>query len=417
MKVLTVSKYDNEGGAAIAAYRLHKALLEAGVQSSMLVQKKLTDDYTVTGSVSKKQKLLSVINYYIDQIPVYFYKNKSENLFSPSWFSSGVILKQINDINPDIVHLHWVCKGMLTTEDISKIKAPVVLTMHDSWAFTGGCHIPGECTKYSSGCGGCPSLGSTSAHDLSAKAFKRKQKLYSLKERITIVAVSKWLRDCAKNSALYKKKDIYCMPNAIDTKEFSPVEKVLAKSILNLDSNKKLILFGALSATSDLNKGFKELFEALNQLSCPDIQIAVFGSARPENEPLMKYKINYFGRLHDSVSLKVLYSAADVMVVPSLMEAFGQTASESMSCGTPVVAFKTSGLLDIVDHKINGYLAEAFDTADLARGMQWVLSADNYNQLSKNAREKVIREFDGDVVANKYISLYEKSLKQYRAER
>lgn len=411
MKILIVNAYDSEGGAARAAYRLHKALLAAGVQSNMLVQKKLTDDPTVVGKVTKKQKLLSKIKPHVDQIPVRFYREKSANLFSPAWFSFGDILKQINEIQPDIVHLHWICKGTLSLDEIARIKAPIVWTMHDSWAFTGGCHIPEECTKYINRCGYCPSLGSNRAHDLSEKVFARKQKTYAQKINIIVVAVSKWLQSCATNSALLKNKNVLCIPNAIDTKVFEPIDKTLAKSILNIGNKKRLVLFGAMSATSDLNKGYKELIDALNQLSCSDIEIVVFGSGQPKASLTSKYKIHYVGYLYDDIALKVLYSAADVMVVPSLMEAFGQTASEAMACGTPVVAFYTTGLLDIVEHKNNGYLAKAFDTADLARGIEWVLSAEDYSQLSQNARNKVLREFDGRVVAKKYIALYNQILR------
>ena len=406
LKILIVSKYDNEGGAAIAANRLHKSLITSGVDSRMLVQKKMSDDYSVMGPVTVKQKIFGVVSFYVDQLPTYLYKKRLPYLFSPAWFSSGDILKQINAIDPDVVHVHWSCKGMLSIKDIEKIKAPIIFTMHDSWLFTGGCHIPFECKNYRTGCGRCPTLASSSSQDLSSKVFERKLALYSKKEDVTFVAVSNWLRDCADESALFEGKEIRCVPNAISTEEFKPIEKAVAKSILSLKSDKKLILFGALSATSDLNKGFKELTEALNQLTLNNVEIVVFGSSRPETEVVSKYKIRYMGRLNDTISLRILYSAADVMIVPSLMESFGQTASEAMSCGTPVVAFDTSGLRDIVDHKINGYLAKAFDSADLAVGMEWILRSQNYNELCLKARQKVVREFDGEIVAEAYKTIY-----------
>jgi glycosyltransferase involved in cell wall biosynthesis len=406
MKILIVSKYDKDGGAALAAYRLHKSLLSAGMNSQMVVQKKMADDFTVIGAVSLKQKLLEAVSYYIDQLPAYFYKNRSPYLFSPAWFSSGDILKQIKILDPDIVHIHWSCKGMLSVKDIGKIKAPIVFTMHDSWLFTGGCHIPWECKNYRTKCGRCPTLASSSIRDLSSNGFNRKIKLFSKKRNITLVAVSKWLQTCAMASAVFDGKEVLSLPNAIMTEEFKPIDKAVAKKVLNLN-NKKYILFGALSATSDLNKGYKELFEALNQLSLDNVEIIIFGSNRPEKELFSQYKVHYMGRLNDVLSLRVLYSAADVMVVPSLMEAFGQTASESMSCGTPVVAFDTSGLRDIVDHKENGYLAEAFETADLANGIEWVLSSQRYDDLSLNARQKVLRNFDGKVVAEAYRTIYQ----------
>lgn len=410
MKVLIVSKYDKDGGAAIAAYRLHRALIAAGKNSKMLVQKKLTQDSLVLGPKSLLQKFFSKISYYIDQLPVYVYRNKSAYLFSPAWYSSGDILKQINDTNSDVVHLHWSCKGMLSTKDIEHIKAPVILTMHDSWAFTGGCHIPFDCKKYKEFCGSCPELASNRQNDLSSKAIIKKSNLYDSKSDIVFVAVSKWLQNCARSSNLLKTKNIYCIPNALDTSRFKPIEKSLAKSYFGFKSKKKLILFGALSALTDKNKGFKELYSALNHLSSSEWEIGIFGSERPKEEKILNFKTYYFGNISNDEFLRKLYSSADVMVVPSKLESFGQTASEALSCGTPVVAFDTSGLRDIVKHKVNGYLAKAFDSRDLANGIQWVLNAKDYDLLVTKSREIATQNFDGNIVVQQYIRLYKKSI-------
>ena len=172
------------------------------------------------------------------------------------------------------------------------------------------------------------------------------------------------------------------------------------------------MLFGAIGATSDPRKGFDELSEALYKLTCKDIEFVVFGSSEPQEPQDFGFKTHYLGHLHDDVSLVTLYSAVDVMIVPSLQEAFGQTASEAMACGTPVVTFAATGLLDIVDHKQNGYLAQPFNTDDLANGIEWILNTDNYDELCSNAREKVLREFDSIVVAKKYMELYKTILKK-----
>ena len=410
MKILIVNTYDASGGAARAAYRLHCALLAGGVKSSMLVQKKQLDDDSVICGLTKFQKIVSLIKPYIDQFPTILYKNKAENLFSSAWFSFGDILNHINDIQPDLVHLNWICKGMLSVEELGRIKVPIVWTMHDSWPFTGGCHIPGDCRNYIETCGNCPSIRSNCDNDLSRKNYKIKQRTYSKKRDITIVAVSKWLLDCAKSSSLLRGTNLVCIPNAIDTKTYKPLNKKVAKAILNIDVNKRIILFGAMSATSDLNKGYKELIEAIDQLTISDFELIVFGGCKPTILPTDKCRIHYVGHLKDDISLNVVYSAADVMVVPSRFEAFGQTASEAMACGTPVVAFNTTGLIDIVDHKINGYLAKPFDTNDLSKGIEWVLSHESFNQLSENARNKVVKMFDGEIVAAQYMSLYKEVL-------
>jgi glycosyltransferase involved in cell wall biosynthesis len=406
MKILIVNTLDIEGGAARAAYRLHRALLAKGIASQMLVQRKSSDDFTVICPETKIQKGLGRIRPMLDALPVYRYKNSIKTLFSPSWLPFSNMVNNINTLKPDLVHLHWVAGGMMRIEDITRIKAPIVWSLHDNWVFTGGCHIMWGCTRYQQACGNCPILRSGKDNDLSRKVFIRKERMFDKLDNVTIVSLSYWLYKCAIKSPLLSKYTHVCLPNPIDTKIFSPVDRRVARELLNLPQEKKMILFGAMSATSDINKGHKELTKALLSVNT-DVELVVFGSSKPQMSQDFTYKTHYLGRLYDDVTLKVLYSAADVMVVPSLQEAFGQTATEAMACGTPVVAFATTGLLDIVDHQINGYLAKPFDTNDLANGIDWVLNAKNYEQLCENAREKVMNTFDSRLVAKQYIDLYQ----------
>src|SRR5690606_4703560 len=174
---------------------------------------------------------------------------------------------------------------------------------------------------------------------------------------------------------------------------------------------KKLILFGAVAALEDSRKGFEELVSALVLMPRDEqFELVVFGGNRPKVAPDFGFVAHYVGHINDDEKLKLLYSAVDVMVVPSLQEAFGQTATEAMSCGTPVVAFGSTGLLDIIDHQVNGYLAELYYPSSLAEGIEWVLGHPNYEELSMNARKKVETSFDYKVVAEKYKRLYEECL-------
>ena len=412
MKILNVSNSDIASGAPQATYRLHKALLDAGIESQMLVQFKSSDDFTVMGPITRIQKMIGRLRIHLDPLPVYLYKDRKKQLFSPSWVPFSTIVNRINTISPDLVHLHWINGGMMRIEDIVKIKAPIVWSLHDNWGFTGGCHVMWECEKYKDACGACPRLGSSKENDLSRSVFNRKQKTFSKLKNMTVIGLSNWLANCAKESSLFKNNHVICLPNPINTKNFAPLDKIEARKLFNLLEDKKLVLFGAQSATTDINKGFNKLTEALKNINTQNVELVVFGSSQPKQTQNFKQPVNYLGYLHDNLSLRALYSAADVMVVPSIQEAFGQTASESMACGTPVVAFGATGLLDIVDHRVNGYLAKPFDTNDLAQGIDWVLNAENYSELCKNAQDKVLKEFDSKVVANKYIELYEKILTQ-----
>jgi glycosyltransferase involved in cell wall biosynthesis len=442
MKILIVNTSDIEGGAARAAYRLHKALLKEGVDSHMLVQSKKSDDYTVIGPETKLEKFINLSRPQIDQIPVKFYKKRTKTLFSPSWVGFNNAIKKINEINPDIVHLHWISGGFIKIEDIAKIKQPIVWSLHDMWAFTGGCHYDEECGGYIKKCGNCKVLGSKKVNDLSRKIFLRKQKTFADKEDITIVGLSQWLNECSKSSTLLKDKKHINLPNPINTTFFKPFDKEKSRELWSLPKDKKLILFGAMGATSDPRKGFNELSEALHKITCKDTELVVFGSSEPQNAPDFGFKTHYLGHLHDDVSLVTLYSAVDVMVVPSLQENLSNAIMESLACATPVVAFNVGGNSDMIDHKMSGYLAKPFDTDDLASGIEWVLNSDRvivnsdsgevivdidserlmvnsersfknrYEWLCQNAREKVLKEFDSKVVAKKYIELYKEILNE-----
>lgn len=406
MKVVHVNTTDNQGGAARAAYRLHRALLDASIDSKMLVQVKSLDDYTVIGAQNNLQKAASFLRPFLDSLPTKLYKKQASLPFSTAWAPYNGMVQRINALSPDIVHLHWIGNGMIRIEEIAKIQAPIVWTMHDSWAFTGGCHVRWECNKYKNKCGSCPILASNKEYDLSTSVFKRKETVYAKIKNLTITGPSRWISSCASESHLLKSRKVINLPIPLDTLLFSPIEKHNARSILNLPKNKKLILFGAKSATTDVNKGFKQLVEGINKLNNNDVELLIFGSSKPKESQGLKLKTHYLGHLHDEISLKLVYNAADVMIVPSIQETFGQTASEAMSCGTPVVAFGTTGLLDIVDHKINGYLAQPFDTDDLAYGIEWILLHPNYEELSKNSRHKVLSSFDSKFVTKNYIDLY-----------
>lgn len=166
-----------------------------------------------------------------------------------------------------------------------------------------------------------------------------------------------------------------------------------------------------MGATSDLRKGFKELSIAIQNLDKNlNIEFVVFGSSKPQNAPDLGFKTHYLGSLHDDVSLVTLYSAVDVMIVPSLQENLSNAIMESLSCGTPVVAFDIGGNSDMIEHQNTGYLAKPFDATDLKDGIEWVLNSSNYDDRCTNAREKVVREFDSEVVAGKYVELYKEVL-------
>jgi glycosyltransferase involved in cell wall biosynthesis len=412
MKVLIISKEDIQGGAFIAAYRLHNALLKNNVDSLMLVDKKMSDDSTVEGPGTKIAKLLAsfrphLINYSLVKLQ----KTNNKVIHNPSVLPSTLV-KRINESDADIVNLHWIQSEMLSIKDISKIKKPIIWTIHDMWAFCGAEHYTND-NRWREGYNFNNRPSYEKGFDLNKWTWKRKKKYW--KNPIQIVASSLWLAKCVNESKLMSNWPVVVVPNPLNTEIFKPMDKKNACTKLNLPNNVPLVLFGALGGQKDPRKGFDLLIEALKYLKhnpkAKRFELAIFGQNKPKSPPNLGFPIHYLGHLSNDIGLRLVYNAADAMVVPSTQEAFGQTASESIACGTPVVAFGITGLLDIVDHKINGYLAKPFDTNDLAQGIDWVLNAKNYSEICKNAREKTLKEFDYRVVAKKYITLYEKTLR------
>ncbi|MFA6331905.1 MAG: glycosyltransferase [Methanoregula sp.] len=207
MNVVTVSNSDTIGGAALGAYHLHKSLQSLGVESQMVVQTKTCDDPSIIGPPTKLRETINSLRPTLDAFPTIFYKNK-RSFFSPAWLPFSNIVDTINQIDADIVHLHWIAAGTMSIEDISRIKKPVVWSLHDMWPFTGGCHYDGGCGKYRSYCAACPALGSNRRNDLSHCVFSRKVKSYAKIPSLTLVGLSRWIEDCARNSTVFSGRRV-----------------------------------------------------------------------------------------------------------------------------------------------------------------------------------------------------------------
>jgi glycosyltransferase involved in cell wall biosynthesis len=409
MKVLHLSTFDTVGGAARAAYRIHQAMLKIKIDSHLIVQHKLSRDSTVTAAESK---LVAKLRSVGDAAVLNFYPH-CQQMFSPQWFPDD-LGKIVDQFAPDLIHLNWICNGFVPIEAFAKFKQPLVLTLHDMWLFTGGCHYTLGCNRYTVSCGDCPQLQSGQDADLSRLVWQRKAKAWQNLD-LTIVATSQWMAKCAGESSLFRDMPIEVIPIGLDTHVFKPIDSAIARELLNLPQAKQLVLFGAIDAMGDTRKGFHLLQQALNHLLeegwGDQFELVVFGCSKPDKPLDLGFPVHYLGKLQDALCLRIAYAAADVTIAPSIEEAFGQIASESFACGTPVVAFANTGLADIVDCHQNGYVAQYCDTADLARGIAWVLEdSERHGRLRQAARAKAEREYAMQVQAHRYQSLLHKIL-------
>jgi len=387
--------------------RLHKAFLDAGVDSKIFCLYNELDDQLTISSPGRKARYISTANNYAES----YLKRKMTSQYGI--FSYPIIGSNISEIEvvkeADVIYVHWVLNGFLSLTNIEQLvnlNKRIIFFMHDMWTITGGCHHSFGCLKYMNQCHSCKFFEGDKHKDLSINEFKRKKKLFSTNENVYFIAPSKWLFDCAQQSALIRKKPLFYIPNYLDDKIFKPFEKNVAKRILNFDKDEIVIAFGAISIESPY-KGWQYLQKALELLYADDnykkVSILIFGSGfKKEIAEAIPFNTKFLGYLSNEYAINLMYNAADIFIAPSLAEVFGYVILESLRCGTPVVAFNTGGIPDLIAHKKNGYLAKYKDSEDLTKGIKYCLET--------NVKGYALPQFDGNLIIEKHLNLIEQIL-------
>jgi glycosyltransferase involved in cell wall biosynthesis len=313
--------------------------------------------------------------------------------------------------NADLLHLHWLYQGFLSLKGMDKLfrkGIPVIWTLHDMWPFTGGCHYPGNCNHFKNSCGNCPFLRNPAVNDLSNRLNNKKHTLFKNYPEIIFVSCSEWLARSARASGILKKHRIEVIPNTIDINAFSPGNKQSAREKLGIEQNKFIILFGAANI-NDKRKGFSYLSGALACLKsefpsdAADIELMVFGKSG--NQLPEGYHVYNQNIVSSESALAKIYRAADVFVLPSLEDNLPNIIMESLACGTPVVAFNSGGIPEMIDHLQNGYLAEFKNTDDLVKGILWIKNHQG-EDLSNSSRNKVLNNYHPEIISAAYSKLY-----------
>jgi len=420
VKIILVNTSDTIGGAAVACRRLLDALFQSGTDVKMLVEEKLGKDEKV---ISINNNFLSKKFHFFRFALEYLYFLKFERAkgnelhFSPALFGTDISKHPIIQ-QADIINLHWTNNSFISINNLGslmKLKKPIVWHLHDLWAFTGGCHHPGNCPNFEISCGNCPILKNSGSTDLSARIWKRKSEIYANAD-ITIVTPSEWLANIARRSSLFKNITIQNIPNPIDKNIFMPIEKNKAKQQLGLDVQKNYILFGAVN-TGNKRKGFDYFKEALkifqqNYSSPNEIELLALGKVDNNLFSQLPYKINSFGTVNNTDKIIQIYNAASVFVTPSLEENLPNMIMEAMSCGTATIGFNTGGIPEMIEHKKNGFVAEYKSAKSLSEGINWVLNFLEPMLLSALTREKVLNNYSNEIVAKKYNLLFKELLEK-----
>jgi glycosyltransferase involved in cell wall biosynthesis len=414
MRVLIVNTSEKTGGAAVAANRLMEALINNGVKAKMLVRDKQTDCLTVVSAGDGwRQRWHFLWERWRIFMAMHFSKT---HLFEADIANVGTDITTLPEFKEaDIIHLHWINQGFLSLNGIQKILSsgkPVVWTMHDIWPATAICHYARGCCRYQNKCESCPLLPRRSVSDLSAVVWRRKNEILR-KYHISFVACSRWLEGEAKKSALLKGQRVTNIPNPINSHVFCPSDKQQAREALGLPLDKHVILFVSQRVT-DKRKGLDYLVEAMNRMAVQDSSlkdntaIAVLGGHSEEVADLLPLPVFPLGYVSDESKIVKVYNAADVFVLPSLEDNLPNTIMEAMACGVPCVGFNIGGIPEMIGHLKSGYVAKAADADDLARGIKWVLDFKG-EELSKEARRKVLNSYSQQSVAIKYIELYQET--------
>ena len=410
MKITLVNTDDSSGGAAVACRRLMYALnTQDDTQAQLLAQKgKIKDDNIHHIATNKIKEAKVLANIALERLAFKPYHNGEINSFYFSPANIGMDISNHQAIkSADIIHLHWINLGFLSIKSLQQLAAlnkPIVWTLHDMWAFTGGCHYSGDCTNYLNECGNCERfLKNPSENDLSRKINLKK----SFFKNFNFVTCSHWLKDEALKSSLLRDVNVISIPNPIDTNFFQPLDKKTSRSTLNLRDDVQYILFGAANLNDD-RKGLQYLLDAIELLAQKEnsksIELLLFGKAN-KDELNIPMKINELGSISSMEKMRDVYNAADLFIIPSLQDNLPNTIMESMACGTPVVGFNTGGIPEMIDHKENGYIATYKDASDLINGIFHTL--DHQVEFGKSARKKVLDNYTEDKVAKKYIEFYQ----------
>ncbi len=420
------------GGAAIACLRLLAVLEKTeGIEVKMLVQEKKRNHLNISALANTwLEKKISFARFALERLYFRFFEKNKQIRFAFSPANVGIDISEHPLVQEaDIIHLHWINFGFLSInslEKLFKLNKPIVWTLHDMWAFTGGCHHSGDCENYQIACGNCVQyLRNPAENDLSNKVWQRKNAIfYSLLvprakprggEGVKIVACSQWLANRAIKGSLFKDFSVKAIPNPLDISLFSPQNKAEARQKLGLPIDKKLILFVA-AKVSVIWKGFSYFQEALEILKLQHIdsqaiELIILGESEEETIQKLPFKSHALGRISDVNQIVSIYSVADVFVTSSIQENLPNTIMEAMACGTPAVGFEVGGIPEMIENKYNGmppngFLAKYKSAESLAEGIKWVLFEANHVELSKNARQKVLDNYSERVVVEKYLEVY-----------
>ena len=407
LKILHINTWGGIGGAFIASNRLHRALLNVGINSVFAYGKTnpglLTKDLSQYRIIQKNNR----IEYFLTRLGKKFGLNDIGNISSfalkqQEYFDQTTVLN-FHNLHDD--YFSYLALSTLTQDQ------PAVWTLHDLWSFTGHCAYSYDCSRWKTGCGKCPYPNAEPAirRDSTRLEWKLKNWIYS-HSNLTIVTPSTWLTKQAKQSML-KRFSIHHIPNGIDTEDYQPLNSKQCRSLLGIPTSKKVLMFGA-QRLEDFRKGGDLLLKILSSLPLAlkaETVLLTLGNGGEAISDAVEMQSLDLGYVSSDRLKSIAYSAADLFIFPTRADNLPLVLQESMACGTPMVSFKVGGVPDLVRPGITGYLAQPEDAQDFSNGIVQLLEDKTLRkQMSQNCRAITLKEYSIKLQAQRYIDLYNK---------
>jgi len=409
MKILLINTYEKKGGAAIAAGRLFNALKEENIDVDFLVQNgDNSKAKTLTNNFFKEK--MSIFRFSIERFKVLRNIREKENLYGFDTATFGIDISKNKLVQQaDIIHLHWINFGFISLkglEQLAKLNKPIVWTLHDMWPLTGGCFYSDGCEKYKIQCKNCQFLKENNS--LAEKIFNQKKDLFK-NSNFYPTAISSWTKSIIENSYFFKNKEVIELSNPIDETIFFPKNKKSIKKALKLDTNKTHIGFVAFNV-NDKRKGAKYLKQSINLLfkERPNlkekVELIAIGSTK-DKEFFNGLPVHFTGYISNVKKMVDYYNACNFMLLPSLEDNLPLVIQEAMACKTPIIAFNTGGISDLVIHKKTGYLAKHQDIEDFKTGILTFIE-NSTEEIGEESRNHIIKNYSNKVIAKKAKDIY-----------
>ncbi|WP_026753228.1 glycosyltransferase [Sediminibacter sp. Hel_I_10] len=418
MKILIVNTFDT-GGAANACLRLHEGLLEQNVNVSLLLKhriKSLPSTYSFKPISKSKNKWQIISSKFISALRLLgifekkavieqhtFRKTRNQGLEFFSFPNSSFDITQSEFYQEaDIINLHWVANFLDYKSFFEKNTKPVVWTLHDMNPFTGGEHYNETILGMKDDGFPITRKLTTSERNVFQKNLDIKEKALAMVSNLTIVTPSRWLAKEARKSALFKNRPIHCIPYGINPDIFQPRDSVFSRLMFQIPSDKKVILFVA-DSISNHRKGYVFLKRAFNMLNRSDVVLCAIGSKKNDLETTSN--VIELGAIVDERLMSLAFSAADVFVIPSLMDNLPNTVLESLMCGTPVIGFPIGGMPDMIEHGVNGLLTKTVDAPSLSETLnEFLESIEAFDKT--DIRSRALLKYSLNIQATNYMNLF-----------